>query len=113
MSGCELPVIINSGSGNQGLTASLPVITIVNSLAINLGMICDGAKPSCAAKIASAIEAGLLGMQMQNHKRQFYSGEGIILKGLENTIRNVSNLASNGMKETDKVIIDMMTSGNC
>ena len=177
MSGCELPVIINSGSGNQGLTASLPVIvyaqdmgadkellyralvlsnlvtihlktgigplsaycgatsagcgagagiaylfggkyreiahTIVNSLAINSGMICDGAKPSCAAKIASAIEAGLLGMQMQNHGRQFYGGEGIILKGVENTIRNVSHLASNGMRETDKVIIDMMTSGMC
>lgn len=87
--------------------------TIVNSLAINSGMICDGAKPSCAAKIASAIEAGLLGMQMQNHGRQFYGGEGIILKGVENTIRNVSHLASNGMHETDKVIIDMMTSGMC
>ena len=67
-----------------------------------------GAKPSCAAKIASAIEAGLLGMQMQNHGRQFYGGEGIILKGVENTIRNVSQLASQGMRETDDQIIKIM-----
>ena len=173
MSGCEMPVVINSGSGNQGLTASLPVIvyaneldvgrdmlyralavsnlvtihlktgigalsaycgatsagcgagagiaylyggkyheiahTIVNALAINSGMICDGAKPSCAAKIASAVEAGLLGLQMQSHDSQFYSGEGIVVKGVENTIRNVSALAHDGMKETDRVIIQMMT----
>lgn len=173
MSGCELPVIINSGSGNQGMTASLPVIeyakelgapdetliralvvsnlvtihmktgigclsaycgatsagcgaaagitylyggrshaishTIVNAVAINSGMICDGAKPSCAAKIASAVEAGLLGWQMQRHGTQFYAGEGIVVKGVENTIRNVCELAHDGMKETDKVIIQMMT----
>ena len=177
MSGCELPVVINSGSGNQGLTASLPVIvyaneigatkdllyralvlsnlvtihlktgigplsaycgatsagcgagagitylygggyreiahTIVNALAINSGMICDGAKSSCAAKIASAVEAGLLGMQMENHDRQFYGGEGIIVKGVENTIRNVGELARDGMRETDKLIIDMMTKNTC
>ena len=163
MSGCELPVIINSGSGNQGMTASLPVIayaqelkaskelllralvvsnlvtihmktgigclsaycgatsagcgaaagitylyggkahaishTIVNAVAINSGMICDGAKPSCAAKIASAVEAGLLGMQMQRHGTQFYAGEGIVVKGVENTIKNVNDLAKIGMKE--------------
>ncbi len=173
MSGCELPVVINSGSGNQGLTASLPVIvyakeldvgsdmlyralavsnlvtihlktgigalsaycgatsagcgagagitylyggkyheishTIVNAIAINSGMICDGAKPSCAAKIASAVEAGLLGFQMQSHDSQFYDGEGIVVKGVENTIRNVNSLAHDGMKETDRVIIQMMT----
>ena len=173
MSGCELPVIINSGSGNQGMTASLPVIvyaeelnateeqliralvvsnlvtvhmktgigclsaycgatsagcgaaagitylyggkshavshTIVNAVAINSGMICDGAKPSCAAKIASAVEAGLLGMQMQRHGTQFYSGEGIVVKGVENTIRNVSELAKVGMRETDVEIIKLMT----
>lgn len=173
MSGCELPVIINSGSGNQGITASLPVIeyakelgagreqlyralavsnlvaihmktgigtlsaycgatsagcgaaagitylyggkahaishTIVNAVAINSGMICDGAKPSCAAKIASAVEAGLLGMQMQRYGTQFYAGEGIIVKGVENTIRNIGNLAKVGMKETDVEIIRMMT----
>ena len=173
MSGCELPVIINSGSGNQGMTASLPVIvyakalgvtheeliralvvsnlvtvhmktgigclsaycgatsagcgaaagitylyggrahaishTIVNAVAINSGMICDGAKPSCAAKIASAVEAGLLGMQMQMHGTQFYAGEGIVVKGVENTIRNVNDLAKRGMRETDVEIIRIMT----
>ena len=173
MSGCELPVIINSGSGNQGMTASLPVIvyaeelgasyeellralvvsnlvtihmktgigclsaycgatsagcgaaagitylyggkahaishTIVNAVAINSGMICDGAKASCAAKIASAVDAGLLGMQMQRHGSQFYAGEGIIVKGVENTIKNINNLAKIGMKETDVEIIRMMT----
>jgi L-cysteine desulfidase len=173
MNGCELPVIINSGSGNQGMTASLPVIvyaeelgasrekllralvvsnlvtihmktgigclsaycgatsagcgaaagitylyggdahavahTVVNAVAINSGMICDGAKPSCAAKIASAVEAGLLGMQMQRHGTQFFAGEGIIVKGVENTIRNVGDLAKIGMKETDAEIIRLMT----
>ncbi len=172
MNGCELPVVINSGSGNQGLTASLPVIiyaqelgssreelyralavsnlvtihlktgigplsaycgatsagcgagagvtylyggrfheiahTIVNALAINSGMICDGAKASCAAKIASAVEAGLLGMQMQRNGSQFYGGDGIIVKGVENTIRNVCELARDGMRETDHTIIQMM-----
>jgi len=72
-------------------------------------MICDGAKPSCAAKIASAVEAGLLGMQMQKHGVQFYSGEGIVVKGVENTIRNVSKIARVGMKETDVEIIKLMT----
>ena len=173
MSGCELPVIINSGSGNQGMTVSLPVVayaeelnaprdlllralvvsnlvaihmktgigclsaycgatsaacgaaagitylyggkahavshTVVNAVAINSGMICDGAKPSCAAKIASAVEAGLLGMQMQRHGTQFYAGEGIVVKGVENTIRNVGDLAKNGMRETDAEIIRLMT----
>ena len=170
MNGCELPVVINSGSGNQGLTASLPVIvyaqelgatqeqlyralvvsnlvtihlksgigplsaycgatsagcgagagvtylyggrfyeiahTVVNALAINSGMICDGAKASCAAKIASAVEAGLLGMQM--HGSQFYGGDGILVKGVENTIRNISELATDGMRETDQTIIKLM-----
>ena len=173
MNGCELPVVINSGSGNQGLTASLPVIvyarelnvsedllfrglvvsnlvtihlktgigplsaycgatsagcgaasgitylyggryreiahTIVNAIAINSGMICDGAKASCAAKIASAVESGLLGMQMQMHDSQFYGGDGIVVKGVENTIRNVYELAREGMRETDRTIIHMMT----
>ncbi len=173
MNGCELPVVINSGSGNQGLTASIPVIvyakelnvseeqlyralvisnlvtihmktgigrlsaycgatsagcgaaagvtylygggyreiahTIVNAVAIDSGMICDGAKASCAAKIASAVEAGLLGMQMQMHGSQFYSGDGIVVKGVENTIFNVGRLAREGMRETDRTIIQMMT----
>ena len=175
MSGCEKPVVINSGSGNQGMTASLPVIvyakelnttreqlyralvvsnlvtihlktgigrlsaycgatsagcgagagitylyggkaneishTIVNAVAIKSGMVCDGAKASCAAKIASAVEAGLLGMQMQMQGEQFYGGDGIVVKGVENTIRNVGRLARYGMAETDKEIINMMISG--
>ena len=178
MSGCELPVVINSGSGNQGMTASLPVIvyaeelnvsrellyralvvsnlvtihlktgigrlsaycgatsagcgagagitylyggraheishTVVNAVAINSGMICDGAKASCAAKIASAVDAGLLGMQMQMQGSQFYGGDGIVVKGVENTIRNVGRLARIGMAETDKEIIQIMVSEqNC
>lgn len=172
MSGCELPVVINSGSGNQGLTASLPVIvyarelkasreqlyralvvsnlitihlktgigclsaycgatsagcgagagitylyggkakeishTIVNAVAINSGMICDGAKASCAAKIASAVEAGLLGMQMQMQGTEFFGGDGIVVKGVENTINNVGRLARVGMRDTDKEIIHIM-----
>lgn len=172
MSGCELPVVINSGSGNQGLTASLPVIvyaeelnapqellyralvvsnlitihlktgigclsaycgatsagcgagagitylyggkatevahTVVNAVAINSGMICDGAKASCAAKIASAVEAGLLGMQMQMQGREFLGGDGIVVKGVENTVSNIGRLARVGMAQTDKEIIDIM-----
>ena len=172
MNGCEKPVVINSGSGNQGMTASLPVIvyarelkaseeqlyralvvsnlvtihlktgigslsaycgatsagagagagicylyggrydeiahTIVNALAINSGMLCDGAKASCAAKIASAVEAGLLGMQMYRYDSQFYGGDGIVVKGVENTIRAVSSIARDGMRETDNEIIRLM-----
>lgn len=178
MGGCELPVVINSGSGNQGLTASVPVIvyaqelgvsheellralvvsnlvtihlktgigrlsaycgatsagagaaagiaylyggradeiahTVVNAIAIDSGMVCDGAKASCAAKIASAVEAGLLGMQMQSQGKQFYGGDGIVVKGVENTIRNVGVLAAQGMRETDRTIIELMCgSGAC
>ncbi len=178
MGGCELPVVINSGSGNQGITASVPVIvyarelgvshdellralvvsnlvtihlktgigrlsaycgatsagagaaagitylyggradeishTVVNAIAIDSGMVCDGAKASCAAKIASAVEAGLLGMQMQRQGKQFYGGDGIVVKGVENTIRNVGVLAAQGMRETDRTIIELMCgSGAC
>lgn len=172
MNGCEMPVVINSGSGNQGMTASLPVIvyarelcvsdeelyrallvsnlttihlktgigclsaycgaisagcgagagvmylyggryneishTIVNALAINSGVVCDGAKASCAAKIASAVESGLLGMQMYMHGKEFYSGDGIVAGGVEATIKNVGQLAQSGMAETDKEIIRIM-----
>lgn len=173
MSGCELPVVIVSGSGNQGMTASLPVIeyakelnagreelyralavadlvtihqktgigrlsafcgavsagcgaaagiaylkggryeviahTIANTLAICSGMICDGAKPSCAAKIASAVDAGLMGYHMYvNGGHQFVDGEGIIQKGVENTIDNVGRLARLGMRSTDQEILDIM-----
>ncbi len=177
MSGCELPVIIVSGSGNQGMTASLPVVeyaeelgvsreglfralvvsnlvtihqkssigrlsafcgavsagcgaaagiaylnghryeviahTIVNTLAIISGMVCDGAKPSCAAKIAMAVEAGLMGYEMYlNGGQEFMAGEGIVMKGVDNTIRTVGRMARLGMRETDREILDIMT-GNC
>ena len=173
MSGCELPVVINSGSGNQGLAASLPVIeyakelkcskerlyralvlsnliaihlksglgrlsaycgavsagsgagcgiawlkgadfkaiahTLVNSLAIVSGIVCDGAKPSCAAKIAASVDAGILGYSMYLNGQQFYGGDGIVSKGVENTIRNIGRLGKDGMKETDREIIRIMT----
>ena len=179
MNGCGLPVVIVSGSGNQGLTASLPVIeyakelgadqetlyrallvsdlitihlkaeigrlsaycgavsagcgsgagiaylygkdkpeeallkdvshTIVNSLAVVSGMVCDGAKASCAAKIASAVDAGLLGFYMYQNGQQFRGGDGIISKGVEETIRNIGLLATQGMRETDREILDIMT----
>ena len=172
MSGCEMPVIILSGSGNQGITASVPVAvyarelgyteeqmlravtlsdlvtihqktgigrlsaycgaisagcgagagiaylqggkyhavahTVVNAIAILSGTICDGAKPSCAAKIASAVEAGILGMEMYRCGSQFYGGDGIVTKGVENTIRNIGRLARDGMSETDREIIRIM-----
>jgi len=172
MNGCEMPVIICSGSGNQGITASVPVIvyaretgktdeellralcisnlvtihlkagigrlsaycgvvsaacgagagaayleggrydtiahTIVNALAMDSGIICDGAKASCAAKIASSVDAGLLGLTMYKNGNQFYCGEGLVAKGVENTIRNIGSLARNGMAGTDKEIIRLM-----
>lgn len=172
MNGCELPVCIISGSGNQGITASIPIViyarelgkseeemlralvlsdlvtthlktgigclsaycgaisagcgagagiaylqgggfkevahTIVNSLAILSGTICDGAKSSCAAKIAMAVESGILGYEMYKNGQQFYGGDGIITKGVENTIKNVGQLARKGMAGTDKEIIKIM-----
>lgn len=173
MSGCEMPVIIVSGSGNQGITASVPVIvyaqekqvsheamvravllsdlltvhlktgigrlsaycgavsagcaaaaaishlcggdlkdvahTLVNGLAIVSGMICDGAKASCAAKIAASVDAGLLGWCMYQNGQQFYGGDGVVTKGVENTIINIGRLGRIGMRETDKEIIRIMT----
>ena len=172
MSGCEMPVAIISGSGNQGMTASIPVVvyarelgadhdtllramvvsdlitvhqktgigtlsaycgaisagcgagcgicylcggrfreiahTLVNAVAILSGTICDGAKPSCAAKIAMAVEAGIMGYEMMRSGNQFYGGDGIITKGVENTIRNIGRLARDGMMQTDKEIIRIM-----
>jgi L-cysteine desulfidase len=172
MSGCGMPVIILSGSGNQGMAASLPVIeyaahlkkteeeliraltvsdlitihlntgigrlsaycgvvcagaaagtgiaylqggrmeeishTLVNALAIVSGIVCDGAKPSCAAKIAAAVDAGILGYEMYKNGQQFYGGDGIIARGVENTIRNISRLGREGMRKTDKEIIQIM-----
>lgn len=172
MSGCELPVIINSGSGNQGITVSVPVIeyakelsvskeklyralvvanltaiheksgigrlsaycgavsagcaagcgiaylhgggyeeiahTLVNSVVIVSGIICDGAKPSCAAKIASSVEAGILGYHMYMNGQEFKSGDGIVDNGVEATIRNVGRLGKEGMRETDREIVKIM-----
>lgn len=172
MSGCVLPVCILSGSGNQGITASVPVVvyaremgideekmyrallvsdlvtvhqktgigtlsaycgaisagvgagagicylqgggyreiahTLVNAVAILSGTICDGAKASCAAKIAMAVEAGFMGCEMAKANKQFYGGDGIVKKGVENTIRNVGLLAREGMSSTDKEIIKIM-----
>lgn len=173
MNGCELPVVINSGSGNQGMTASLPVIeyamelqcskeqlyrallisnlttlhqksgigrlsaycgavsagagagagiayllggdlnviahTLVNALAITSGIVCDGAKASCAAKIAASVDSGILGYKMYKNGRQFYGGDGLVAKGVENTIRNIGRLGKDGMKGTDIEIIKIMT----
>jgi L-cysteine desulfidase len=175
MNGCEMPVVINSGSGNQGITASVPVIvyarelgideermyralvvsnlctihlktgigrlsaycgaisagcgsgagiayllgggyrevahTLVNALAIVSGIVCDGAKASCAGKIAAAVDAGILGYHMFLQGNQFVGGDGIVKKGVENTIANVGRLAHDGMAETDKEIIQLMVEG--
>lgn len=172
MNGCELPVIINSGSGNQGITVSVPVMvyakekqvekeklyralalsnltaihqktpigrlsaycgavnagagagagiaylcgggyqevihTVVNALATVSGIVCDGAKASCAAKIASAVDAGILGYNMYIRGQQFYEGDGIVTKGVEATLRNVGRLGKEGMRETNEEIIKMM-----
>ena len=172
MNGCEKPVIINSGSGNQGITTSIPVVvyarekgltheellrglcvanlvtthlktgigrlsaycgavsagcgaaagiaylqggryhmiahTVVNALAMDSGIVCDGAKASCAAKISSAIDAGLLGLEMYHSGDQFYGGDGLVKKGVENTIATIGRLAQRGMGPTDKEIIRLM-----
>ena len=172
MNGCELPVIINAGSGNQGITCSVPVLeyakefgadmdktyralalsnliaihektgigrlsaycgavsagsaagagiaylcgggykevvhTVVNALAIVSGIVCDGAKASCAAKIASSVDAGILGYNMFLRGQQFYGGDGIVTKGVEATIQNIGRLGKEGMRETNEEIIKMM-----
>ena len=176
MNGSEMPVVICSGSGNQGLTASLPVIvyaeglktgaeklyrallisnlitlhcktgigrlsaycgavsagagagagiaflyggnerdiahTIVNALAITSGIVCDGAKSSCAAKIAMAVETGIFGYEMFRNGQQFYAGDGLVVKGVENSIAVFGRLARVGMSGTDREIIQIMTEGN-
>jgi L-cysteine desulfidase len=87
--------------------------TLVNALGISSGIVCDGAKASCAGKIALSVEAGILGWEMFKNGKQFYSGEGIITKGVENTIRNVGILGHDGMKATDKTIMDIMLKKMC
>ena len=177
MSGCEKPVIILSGSGNQGITASVPVAvfaqhlgvseellfravavsdlvtvhqktgigrlsaycgaisagcgagagiaylyggrqdavahTVVNAIAILSGTICDGAKPSCAAKIAAAVDAGILGYAMFLENQQFNGGDGIVTKGADQTVTNVGRLAREGMRETDRTILKIMLEDPC
>lgn len=172
MSGCELPVVINSGSGNQGITVSVPVVeyarelgssdeqlyralvlsnlvaihqktgigrlsafcgvvcagsaagagitylegggyedichTVVNALSMAAGVVCDGAKPSCAAKISLSVNAGILGHVMYGEGQQFYGGDGIVKKGVENTIDNIARLGRDGMRATNDEIINMM-----
>ncbi|MBQ6430871.1 MAG: serine dehydratase subunit alpha family protein [Oscillospiraceae bacterium] len=177
MSGCDMPVVILSGSGNQGITACLPVVvyakhigatreqlcralivsdlvtvhqksgigrlsaycgaisagvgagagicyllgggfsavahTVVNAVAILSGTICDGAKPSCAAKIAAAVDAGIMGYRMYLHHKEFHSGEGIVAGSVDDTIANVGMLAQEGMQETDSTILRIMQGGDC
>ena len=172
MAGCIMPVVINSGSGNQGLTVSLPVIEyakennvshdkllraliVSNLIAIlqkrtvgNLsafcgvvhaaagaasgisylsggsfedisniinytlgtigGMICDGAKASCAAKISEALDAALMGMQLSSQKKYFNDGDGLILSDVESTINNYGKVGKDGMKTTNEVVLQLM-----
>ena len=172
MNGCPLPVVINSGSGNQGITACMPVLTyaerlhadseqiyrallisnlvaiyqktfigslsafcgavcaaagsgaaitylqggtdeqigntIINTLANIGGMVCDGAKSSCAAKIASAVEAAILGSEMSLQNKRFQSGDGIVKENAEQTIQSVGRMARVGMKGTDIEILNIM-----
>lgn len=173
MSGCNLPVMIVSGSGNQGITASLPVAvyarehgideermlravalsdliavhiksgigrlsaycgavcaatgsgcaitylsggglkeiedTLTNSLAVSSGMVCDGAKPSCAGKIAASLESAIMGHDLAMEGRAFQPGEGIVMDDVEETIDAVGCMASQGMQSTDRVILELMT----
>ena len=81
----------------------------MNALAITSGIICDGAKASCAAKIAAAVDAGIFGYDMYLKGQQFYGGDGIVSKGIENTIKNIGRLGKDGMRETDKEILKIMT----
>ncbi|PKK40688.1 Inner membrane protein [Clostridiaceae bacterium JG1575] len=173
MSGCALPVVINAGSGNQGITCSVPVMeyakemgksekeimrallvsnltalhikryigrlsafcgvtsagaaagagiayladpknreqvyqTVGNALMITSGMVCDGAKPSCAAKIAAAVDAGITGYEMARTHRSFEPGDGLMRRDIEETIRNIGHLGAEGMKETDLEILHLM-----
>ena len=172
MSGCVLPVVVNSGSGNQGMTVSLPVIvyarelgiseeklyralalsnliaiyqksfigelsaycgvvsaacgsaagvaflcgegldvisnTVVNTIANISGMVCDGAKPSCAAKIATAVEAGFLGLDMARNGCAFHEGEGLVQTDVDGTIAAFGRMGRVGMRGTDREILNIM-----
>ena len=172
MNGCEMPVIINSGSGNQGITTSLPVIeyardfkasderlyraltvanlvtihqktsigrlsafcgavsagagagagiaylqgadldgishTVANAIATTGGIVCDGAKASCASKIATAVEAGILGYNMHIRNQNFQPDDGLVGDDPEETIANIGRLGKQGMKYTNEEIIKIM-----
>lgn len=172
MSGCSLPVVINAGSGNQGITCTMPLVvfaneknydretlyrgllitnltalhikrfigrlsafcgvtsagvaagagicymetkdldliekTIGNALMIASGMICDGAKPSCAAKIATAVDAGISGYYLAKNNRNFEPGDGLLKDNIEETIRSIGYVAKEGMKETDIIVLNTM-----
>lgn len=172
MSGCAMPVVINSGSGNQGLTASLPVITyaqelgvgeekllralalsnlvaiyqkrqigslsaycgavcaacgsgaaitylydgtqqqisqtIINTIACVGGILCDGAKPSCAAKIAACVDAAILGHKLAVANQGYRPGEGLVKESADETIRCFSIIAREGMRDTDRMILKKM-----
>ena len=102
-----LMVLPSTASADSGPKPAV-TITVVNALAIVSGMVCDGAKASCAAKIASAVDAGILGYHMYLNGQQFYAGDGIVTKGIEGTITNIGRLGKEGMKETNEEIIKMM-----
>ena len=172
MNGCALPVVINSGSGNQGITCTMPVVvyakdmkadddtlyralvltnlialhqkryignlsaycgavsagasaacgiaylngadydvigkTIINALGNVGGIVCDGAKASCAAKISSAVEAGIMGYEMAKRDLAFPFGEGLVEKDYEKTIQNIGRMGHQGMKSTDVEILNIM-----
>lgn len=172
MSGCSLPVVINAGSGNQGITCTMPLVvfaneknydretlyrgllitnlvalhikrfigrlsafcgvtsagvaagagicymetkdldliekTISNALMIASGMICDGAKASCAAKIATAVDAGISGYYLAKNNRNFEAGDGLLKDDIEQTIRSIGYVAKEGMKETDIIVLNTM-----
>ena len=176
MNGCELPVVINSGSGNQGMTVSLPVIeyaktlrsseealyralilsnliaiyqkyrmgrlsaycgavsaaagagagitylmggtkeqiehTIINTLANTSGIVCDGASASCAAKIASSVDAAIMASYLSMNGHVFLPGEGIVKENVQKTVDGVITLAKVGMKETDEVILNIIVQGS-
>lgn len=176
MSGCEMPVVIVGGSGNQGLTVTMPILeyaarldsghektcralaladllavylkrgigrlsayctavtagvaagcavayldggdinavkhTIVNSLGILSGMFCDGAKPSCAAKVANSVANGILGYEMYKNGRDFHGGEGFLQDTADRTIDVVAELAKFGMKDTDSRILEIMVASS-
>ncbi len=82
--------------------------TLINSLAAISGVICDGAKPSCAAKIAASVDAGLLGYDMFIDKKEFVGGDGIVTYDADETIKNVGILGKEGMKQTDRKIVEIM-----